>query len=224
MQEKGAAICSYEPVAWFYEGVAHVFSLGQVRAAKASQIQELRPGQRVLYVGVGSGEDALLAAQMGARVTCLDISQRMLDKTRRRLRAAGLDVELILCNVMDYRPAQRYDAVAANFFLNVFSEPVMLRILERLASLVKPGGKLLIADFAPPQGNVVARVCQRINWRIADVFFWTLRLMALHPIYDYSRYLPGLRMPLQSVLDFGIAGLPLYRSLVVLREKGTLSS
>jgi demethylmenaquinone methyltransferase/2-methoxy-6-polyprenyl-1,4-benzoquinol methylase len=209
---------NYEPVARFYEQLAHVFSVGQIRAAKASQIPELSPGQRILYVGLGSGEDAILAAKRGAEVTCLDLSSSMLDKAQARFSAAGLQAEFLCRDVMEHRPPDLYDAVAANFFLNIFPERLMERVLERLVSLVRPGGKILIADFAPPRGNAVQRILQLIYYRIANVFYWALRLMPLHPIYDYARYFPE-HGDLRSEKHFRITwlGLDAYRSLVAVR-------
>lgn len=210
---------SYEAVALFYEPLAHAFSLGWIRAAKASQISELGPGSRVLYVGCGAGEDAVLAAKVGARVTCVDLSSSMLDRSRWRITQAGFEAEFMLCDVMDYRPTELYDAVAANFFLNIFPEPVMVHALAHLATLVKPGGKLLMADFAPFRGNAVQRMAEAVYYGIANVFFWILQLMPLHTVYDYSQYLPGLGFELSSAKDFGISSLGLYtyRSLVSLR-------
>lgn len=80
----------------------------------------------------------------------------------------------------------------------------------------------MVADFAPPRGNVATRILENIYYRIANVFFWILRLMAIHPVYDYSRYFPGLGLELQSVKDFGVSrlGLYVYRSIVATRVLG----
>ena len=70
---------SYNIVASFYETSSRWYSFGQIGASKAWQIQHLEMGDRVLYVGAGTGEDALLAARMGAVVTCVDPPTRCCD-------------------------------------------------------------------------------------------------------------------------------------------------
>lgn len=212
---------SYESVAWFYEQLAHVFSLGLIRAAKASQIRELAPGDRILYVGAGSGEDAVLAAKSGARVTCLDLSPAMLARIRKRMEKAGLKAEYVCCDVMTYTPDTLYDAVAANFFLNIFLAPEMTQILRHLTTCVKPGGKIFIADFAT-SGGIFARGASRVYYLVALIFFWLLRLMPIHPIYDYAQYLKGMDADVVKSSDFHLLGIGpcVYRSLMAVRRSG----
>jgi len=210
---------SYESVAWFYELLAHVFSLGLIRAAKASQIPHLSKGDRMLYVGAGSGEDAILAARVGAKVTCVDLSPAMLSRIKKRFAKEGLDAEFICSDVMEFRPDIPFDAGAANFSLNIFPEPVMKRVLQHLTQCVKPGGRILIADFAT-SGGAIATGISKLYYLIALVFFWTLRLMPLHPIYDYKRYLKEMNMDVADIQDFYLLGIGpcVYRSLIAVRR------
>ena len=210
---------SYESVAWFYELLAHVFSHGLIRKAKASQVQELAKGDRVLYVGAGSGEDAVLAAQSGANVTCLDLSPAMLSRIKKRFAQAGLSAEFINCDVVEYKPEVPYEAVAANFFLNIFPEAAMRRVLQHATQCVKPGGKIFIADFAT-SGGAIATNLSKIYYLIALIFFWALRLMPLHPIYDYAVYLKEMDADVLKVRDFRLLGIGpcVYRSLVAQRK------
>jgi ubiquinone/menaquinone biosynthesis C-methylase UbiE len=194
----------YNSVAWFYQWLAHVYSGGQIRTAKAAQISEIRPRDKVLYAGVGSGEDATLAAHAGAEVTCIDLAPRMITKTRRSVEKVGLSAEFICEDVMQHKRMAHYDVVAANFFLNIFPEPTMRSVLAHLALLVKPGGKLLIADFATPRGGVILRLLHAINYWTGVLFYWSLGLEPLHPIYDYAKYLPEVGLELRDTEYFRI--------------------
>ena len=44
--------CSFDRVAWFYEALAYIYSTGQIAAAKASQVDQMMPGDKVLAVGL----------------------------------------------------------------------------------------------------------------------------------------------------------------------------
>ena len=50
-----------------------------------------RPGDRLLEVGCGTGEDALYLAQRGIQVLATDVSQRMIAVAQAKTLAAGLD-------------------------------------------------------------------------------------------------------------------------------------
>jgi ubiquinone/menaquinone biosynthesis C-methylase UbiE len=196
---------NYDGVVWVYDPMSSIYSLGQINAAKISQVAHLSPGESVLYVGVGTGDDALAAARAGARVTCIDLSPAMLKRAEARFIRTGLTGEFICADALEHHPAEGYDAVALNFFLNFFPEPSMRNALSRLVGLVKPGGKLMIADYAYPRGNWLLRLPQVIYWRITNVFFWAVSfggLGALHPIYDYCGYFPGLNFETESVEYF----------------------
>ena len=125
--------------------------------------------ERVLYAGVGGGEDAVMAARKGAHVTVIDLSPRMLAKASERIAAAGLEgqVECIRGDILEHDRHGYYDVVCANFFLNVFVEPVMREMMQYLVSLLRPGGMLLIADLAPVEGPIWQRMARRIYFGVA---------------------------------------------------------
>src|SRR5437763_641157 len=52
----------------------------------------VKPGSRLLDVGCGAGQLALIAARAGARVTGCDIAENWLEKARARAAAEGLDI------------------------------------------------------------------------------------------------------------------------------------
>jgi demethylmenaquinone methyltransferase/2-methoxy-6-polyprenyl-1,4-benzoquinol methylase len=94
--------------------------------------------------------------------------------------------------------------VVANFFLNVFTEPVMETVLAHLTMMLKPGGKLLIGDFSYPRGWLAARAMQRGYYYLSMVSFWLLGGTPLHPIYDYPRYFAAVNLRMVSVERFKV--------------------
>ena len=142
---------SYEIVAPFYEELARMLSLGRIGAAKRSQLDAFAPGTRVLYAGVGSGEDAEQAVRFGLDVVALDLSPRMLARLRGRLGDRAGDVRFHCEDFLAHRGGP-YDALALNFFLNVFDAFEVERVLDHALALLGPsGGRIAIADFAPPR-------------------------------------------------------------------------
>ncbi len=211
----------YGAVAWCYEELAAAYSLGSIRRAKISHLCHLAPGDRVLYVGVGRGEDALLAARRGVRVTGIDLSQAMLTRLQGRLAGEGLGAALLRVDMFEHEArGPGYDAVVANFVLNVFSRPAMQSALAHLVSLVRPGGDVHIADFAAPRAGRLARAAALAYYRPVNVAAWALSLCALHPIHDYAAELQALGFAIrqrEGFCPFG-RGPVLYESLTACRR------
>ena len=212
---------NYDKVALFYQTLANLGSDGQVRASKISQISEISTNDKVLYVGVGSGEDATLAAQITKNITCIDISEKMLNNTKNSFQKAEVTGEFINKNILEHNLKEHYDIVTVNYFLNLFKEPLMKKVFKHIVSLVKPGGKILIADYAPPQGNSFLKFFHIINFWFAIVFFWLLNLTPLHPIFDYTTYFDELGLELKEVKYFRIfkVGPYSYQSIVAIKKQ-----
>ena len=182
----GRPLRSYDLVADTYEFSSALFSGGKIGRSKAAQLPHIKPGDRVLYLGVGAGEDAVPAVKKGAEVTCIDLSAGMIDRLRKKLDAEGLSADLIVGDAFAHDRPGRYDAVAANYFLNVFKPDGMRAMLRHCVELTKPGGLILIADVSPPRGNAAARAFNRVYAKSAMIPFWLLRLVPWHGNYDYA--------------------------------------
>ena len=81
------------------------------------------PPARILDVGAGTGTMSLLAAQMGHRVTALDLSPGMLSRAREKANAEGLDLDTVV-GAADAPPATQFDAVMERHLLWTVPDPV----------------------------------------------------------------------------------------------------
>jgi ubiquinone/menaquinone biosynthesis C-methylase UbiE len=210
---------NYDRAAWFYEKSAKFYSTNQIRASKRYQLNHIEPGQTVLYLGAGGGEDAIMAAEHGAKVTCIDISQGMLDQVQRKLDERGLQAELICQNAFEHERIGYYDVVAANYFLNVFRRDDMAKMMNCTAKFVRAGGKYLIADVSLPFGNLLSKT---FNWsylRLGMASFWLIGLVPWHENYDYPAFFPdaGLEFEHAEFFRFAKKGPILFQSIVATR-------
>ncbi|HSG30419.1 MAG TPA: class I SAM-dependent methyltransferase [Thermodesulfobacteriota bacterium] len=191
---------NYDAVASHYEFMANIYSNGKIKASKLVQVAHFHPGDRILYAGVGSGEDAIEAAKKNTHITCVDLSSKMLENAKKYFANNNLDNgEFICADIMEHDRPGYYDVVTANYFLNIFPEPVMKQVLEHLSSLLKKGGKLLIADFAAPQGNILYSSFQWFYHALANSSYWIQGLAPLHCVYDYPKYITDSDLKLVDV-------------------------
>jgi ubiquinone/menaquinone biosynthesis C-methylase UbiE len=175
---------SYERIAPFYEELARVLSLGRIGRSKRCQLEWMPRHVRVLYAGVGSGEDACAAVEAGFDVTAIDLSPTMLARLRARL-GERAEAPRLRCEDFRVHEGGPYDVVALNFFLNVFDADELASVLDRAVRLLEPsGGRVVIADFAKPVGRVEHWLCE-LHYRPLLWASWVLGLAALHPIHDY---------------------------------------
>ena len=193
---------NYDRASWFYETSAMIYSGNQIAASKRYQLNYIQPGQKTIFLGAGSGEDAIGAAQHGAEVTCVDISAGMLAGLQRKLKRQKLTANLLCQNALELDHINQYDVCCANYFLNMFKEADMVKMLTHASKLVRSGGKLMIADVAAGQGGLVQRTLSSAYRKFAMVSFWLLGLVELHRDYDYQSYFEPLGFEIEEVKYF----------------------
>ncbi|HEY2377926.1 MAG TPA: methyltransferase domain-containing protein [Gemmatimonadaceae bacterium] len=126
-------------------------------AEDAARLVRIGPGSRVLDVAAGTGNFAFAAARRGARVLATDFAQGMIDRLRERAREEHLTVE---STVMDGQalelPDRSFDVAASIFGLLFF--PDHDKGIRELLRVVVPGGRALIATWAPPPRGEMSRI------------------------------------------------------------------
>lgn len=122
------------------------------RAALRRALPE--PGARVLDVGAGTGSLSLLAAELGYRVTGLDLSAGMLVEARRKASERGLDVEFVEAPATEPPPGP-FDAVIERHLIWTTPDPVAALTAWRE---VAPGGRLAMFEGVWGAANVSQRV------------------------------------------------------------------
>ena len=206
----------YAVVGHFYDFTSNLYSGKSIQRCKVAHLDLLRPGDKVLFAGVGHGRDALYAARRGADVTVVDLSKTMLMKFSRVMAADGnaVVVRQVHNDIMAFDEPERYDMVVANFFLNVFNRERVSKVLAHLITQAKPGGKVVVGDFAHPHGSALARMAKTLYWYIAVIFFWLIAGNAVHDIYDYPALMDKLGLKVDGKKYFPIFGMDFYWSVL----------
>jgi phosphatidylethanolamine/phosphatidyl-N-methylethanolamine N-methyltransferase len=124
------------------------------------QALRLRPGDRVLEVGVGTGLSLPLYPR-DVKITGIDVSREMLDKARARVARRRLhNVEGLL--EMDAEnmalPDASFDKVVAMYVVSVVERPA--KLLEELHRVCKPDGEIFLVNHVKSDNRFIAALEQ----------------------------------------------------------------
>jgi enediyne biosynthesis protein CalE5 len=126
---------------------------GQI-SERLVELAGVEPGSRVLDVAAGYGEPSLSAARAAGpegSVVATDIAADMLAFGRERAEAAGLDnIEFVESEVMslDFEP-RSFDAALSRW--GIIFEPDGEGAAERVRGFLKPGSRMAISSWGPPE-------------------------------------------------------------------------
>ncbi len=159
-----------------YDLGMRLLSLGRVDAmydavAAAAVGRDTNP--RVLELGCGTGNLTARLLAHGATVTAIDQDPEMLAVAREKLGGKpGLTLqEMAAAEIGDRFPAGAFDAVAGTLVLSEMSEDEQAYVLEAARRVLRPGGRLVVADEVRPEGLWPRLAYAATRWPAAAVTY-----------------------------------------------------
>ena len=143
----------YQNLSWFYDYTfGPALHPGRVDAIRRMRI---KPGDRVLEVGVGTGINAALYPR-DCSVTGIDLSGSMLEKARRRIARKGVrNVRLLEMDAANLKFADdTFDIVYAPYVISVVPDPVA--VAGEMRRVCRPGGRIVILNHFRSKSRVGA--------------------------------------------------------------------
>jgi ubiquinone/menaquinone biosynthesis C-methylase UbiE len=139
-----------------FAGVGYFFDLAS-----------LEEGERVLDLGSGSGADVFFAAievGSGGRVTGLDMTDEQIEKAEALRDETGFEQVDFAKGRIEKLPFEdgRFDCVISNGVINL--SPEKDRVFREAARVLKPGGRLAIADIITEKPLKESIVCDVDLW------------------------------------------------------------
>ncbi|QLH74091.1 MAG: methyltransferase domain-containing protein [Methanomassiliicoccales archaeon] len=102
----------------------------------------LRAGDNILIVGVGTGEDLLFIGP-DIHIVGVDITPSMIKRAKRKIHRATLDLAIMDAENLAFRDGS-FDAVVLSLVVTVVNRPKVA--LDEAVRVVRPGGQVIIFD------------------------------------------------------------------------------
>jgi len=129
---------------------------------RAIQRMGLRPGDRILEVGVGTGINASLYPRE-CTVTGVDFSSSMLEKARDRIARKGMtNVRLLEMDAAALKFADdSFDIVYASYVISVVPDPV--QVAAEMRRVCRPGGRIIFLNHFRSPNFLLSRIERMIS-------------------------------------------------------------
>ena len=145
----------YGPGAQFYDILSLECPVYRVGRSRAIELMELKPGDRVLDIGCGTGLNfPLLRDKVGPQghVVGVDASAAMLAQARKRARSWE-NVTLLEVDAGNMRPqigSWTFDAMIVTYALSIISD--WTSAWDQAMAQLRPGARVAVVDLALPTG------------------------------------------------------------------------
>jgi len=147
------------PFASFYDLMVNIFTLGHARRLRSLTVEQalLQPGENVLDVGCGTGGvtiPAKLRIGKNGRVVGIDPSPEMISAARRKAKRARIEIDFRVGVIESLPfPKETFDVVTSSLMMHHLPQHLQVKGLAEIKRVLKPGGRLLIADMMRSSGS-----------------------------------------------------------------------
>jgi ubiquinone/menaquinone biosynthesis C-methylase UbiE len=147
----------YDLGEWFHDTLSFHGTFRKLRQ-RTINLACIQPGEQVLDVGCGTGTLAMEAARRvgrAGRVAGVDPGTQQIARARAKAarRIAPIEFQIGVIEQLPF-PDQTFDVVFSTLMMHHLPTPLKRQGLAEIARVLKPGGRLVIADFKHKQERV----------------------------------------------------------------------
>jgi len=147
----------------FYDGLVNIMTLGQARRLRFMTVNHalLQSGETALDVGCGTGGVTIPAKQQvgnNGSVAGIDPDPEMIAAARRKAQQAGIEIDFRV-GVIESLPFSdaTFNVVTSSLMMHHLPEHLQVEGLAEIWRVLKPGGRILIADVVRPSTSSFKR-------------------------------------------------------------------
>lgn len=178
---------SFDFISRIYDTLAFAVFGHTIRTSQLTHLGEIASAKRILILGGGTGWLLLevLKANANGNITYIEASEQMLSRSRThcsrydkgRVEYIHGTEELLTAN-------DRFDAVIANFYFDLFKDESLHRVARKINLASADGALLLATDFREPR-----TAGQRILLRTMYAFFKLVANIEASRLPEWVRFI-----------------------------------
>lgn len=177
----------YDTICWPLRGLR----------SRVAHLTGIQAGTRVIDVATGTGAQASAFDDAGASVVAIDLSPRMLSIARRKYDERDIEFVEADATALPY-PDASFDVSCVSFALHEMPRDVRARVVGDMARVTRPGGKVVVVDYALPRNRV-----------------WRWFVYHVVKLYERDHYVDFVRADLAALLArSGMSVLTEHRALL----------
>ena len=142
-----------------YDFLTNILTLGQAKRLRTMTIDNalLKPGESILDVGCGTGAVTIPAKQrVGAagKAAGIDPAPEMIAVALKKAHRKGLEIDFRIgvIEALPY-PDTSFDVVTSSLMMHHLPQHLQVKGLAEIYRVLKPGGRLMIADLLGPNAS-----------------------------------------------------------------------
>lgn len=158
----------------FYDFITELLGFGPSFKEKVIMLVHFQNGESLLDIGCGTGSLLIPAKKHnpGSRIVGVDPDQHILDIAQKKIKKAGVEVELIKAygEHLPFNSAS-FDVVVSTLVFHHLPSEIKIQTIKEAYRILKKNGRFLLADFGKPDNAV---------WKA---------ILALESIFEEARYM-----------------------------------
>jgi demethylmenaquinone methyltransferase/2-methoxy-6-polyprenyl-1,4-benzoquinol methylase len=127
---------------------------------KIARVISLDPGAKVLDVATGTGAQAFAFAERAGEVVGVDLNDAMLRIARRHNRFPSVTFRWADATRLPFSD-HSFDIACISFALHEMPSSVRSRVLREMARVTRPGGSVVVVDYALPRHRLLRALAFR---------------------------------------------------------------
>ena len=136
----------FDSIAFLYDWLKRIVFWGNIDRATNEYLGQIQSYSNILIVGGGTGK-LLNYLPDSCKVTYVEKSEKMLLQAYKYAKAR--QIKFVNLDFLEFSSEEEFDALICPFFLDVFGETNLNKVIQKFSSMMHSKSLFLVSDFQP---------------------------------------------------------------------------